>query len=58
MAFCSIALAVKVPRMTDPRAQQVAVFVWSGVLFCTYSFFMSIFKVKNAGYPFALPPFM
>lgn len=58
MAFCSIALAVKVPRMTDPRTQQVAVLVWGGVLFGTYSFFMSVFRVKNAGYPFSLPPFM
>lgn len=58
MAFCTIALAVKVPRMADPRTQQVAVLVWGGVLFGTYSFFMSVFRVKNAGYPFSLPPFM
>ena len=58
MAFCSIALAVKVPRMTEPRSQQVAVFIWGGVMFLCYSFFMSIFRVKNGGYPFSLPPFM
>lgn len=58
MSFCTIALAVKVPRMTDARAQQVAVLVWGGVLFVTYSFFMSIFRIKNSGYPFSLPPFM
>lgn len=44
--------------MTDPRTQQVAVLVWGGVLFGTYSFFMSVFRVKNGGYPFSLPPFM
>jgi oligosaccharyltransferase complex subunit gamma len=58
LSFCSIALAVKVPRMEDSSSQKVAVLVWGGVLFIMYSVLLSIFRMKNAGYPFALPPFM
>ncbi|PNS20678.1 Dolichyl-diphosphooligosaccharide--protein glycosyltransferase subunit 3 [Sphaceloma murrayae] len=57
LAFATISLALKVPRMADPRMQQIAVFVWGGVIFGTYSFLMSVFRIKNSGYPFWLPPF-
>lgn len=58
LSFCVISLAVKVPRIADSRTQQVAVFVWGVVLFLMYSFLLSIFRIKNGGYPFSLPPFM
>ncbi|KAL7904412.1 oligosaccharyl transferase [Trichoderma velutinum] len=58
LSFCAITLAVKVPRMTDSKTQQVAVVVWSITLFLVYSFLLSVFRVKNGGYPFSLPPFM
>jgi oligosaccharyltransferase complex subunit gamma len=51
-------LAIKVPRILDPKAQQVAVLAWAGVLFVMYSFLLSVFRIKNGGYPFSLPPFM
>ncbi|KAG8629493.1 hypothetical protein KVT40_003358 [Elsinoe batatas] len=57
LAFATISLALKVPRMADARMQQIAVFVWGGVVFGTYSFLMSVFRIKNGGYPFWLPPF-
>ena len=57
LSFATIALALKVPRMADPKKQQVAVFVWGGVMFGMYSFLMSVFRIKNGGYPFHLPPF-
>ena len=44
--------------MTDPRSQQIAVFVWGGVLLGMYSFLLSVFRIKNGGYPFWLPPFL
>jgi dolichyl-diphosphooligosaccharide---protein glycosyltransferase subunit 3/6 len=44
--------------MTDPRRQQIAVVGWGVVLFVLYSFLLSIFRIKNGGYPFSLPPFM
>lgn len=57
LSFATIALAMKVPRMADAKAQQVAVVIWGVVLFGVYSFLLSVFKAKNAGYPFFLPPF-
>ncbi|KAL8648991.1 MAG: hypothetical protein Q9210_004664 [Variospora velana] len=57
LSFATIALALKVPRMVDPRKQQIAVFVWGAVIFGMYSFLLSVFRIKNGGYPFHLPPF-
>lgn len=57
LSFAVIALALKVPRMEDVKGQQLAVLIWAGVLFVTYSLLLSVFKVKNSGYPFYLPPF-
>ncbi|KAF1809008.1 putative dolichyl-diphosphooligosaccharide-protein glycotransferase [Eremomyces bilateralis CBS 781.70] len=57
LAFATITLALKVPRTADPKRQQVAVFIWSGILFLVYSFLLSVFRMKNSGYPFTLPPF-
>jgi oligosaccharyltransferase complex subunit gamma len=57
LAFAMISLALKVPRIKDPRAQSIAVFLWSGVILCMYSFLLSVFRKKNGGYQFWLPPF-
>ncbi len=57
LSFATIALALKVPRMADPKTQQLAVFVWGGVMLLMYSFLLSVFRIKNGGYPFHLPPF-
>jgi oligosaccharyltransferase complex subunit gamma len=57
LSFATISLALKVPRISDPKTQQVAVLVWGGVIFVMYSFLLSVFRVKNGGYPFWLPPF-
>jgi oligosaccharyltransferase complex subunit gamma len=43
--------------MVDPKSQQVAVFIWCSVIFGMYSFLLSVFRIKNGGYPFWLPPF-
>ncbi|OAA54090.1 malonyl-acyl carrier protein [Niveomyces insectorum RCEF 264] len=58
LSLASISLAVKVPRMVDEKLQQAAALIWGAVLFFMYSFLLSIFRVKNGGYPFSLPPFM
>ncbi|KAF7546153.1 hypothetical protein G7046_g9382 [Stylonectria norvegica] len=58
LSFCAIALAVKVPRIPSAKSQQVAVIAWGGVMFLVYSFLLSVFRIKNGGYPFSLPPFM
>ncbi|KAK7180889.1 hypothetical protein DPSP01_014509 [Paraphaeosphaeria sporulosa] len=57
LSFATISLALKVPRIADPRAQQFAVFLWSAVLLGMYSFLLSVFRQKNGGYQFWLPPF-
>ncbi|KAJ9500974.1 oligosaccharyl transferase subunit ost3/OST6 [Exophiala xenobiotica] len=57
LAFASINLALRVPRIKDARTQQVAVIIWATVVFGMYSFLMSVFRIKNGGYPFWLPPF-
>ncbi|KAL8762507.1 MAG: hypothetical protein Q9184_001507 [Pyrenodesmia sp. 2 TL-2023] len=57
LSFATIALALKVPRMVDPQKQQIAVFLWGVVIFGMYSFLLSVFRIKNGGYPFYLPPF-
>ncbi|KAI9740945.1 MAG: oligosaccharyl transferase subunit ost3/OST6 [Claussenomyces sp. TS43310] len=57
LSFATISLALKVPRISDPRTQQIAVIVWGGVIFAVYSFLLSVFRIKNGGYPFWLPPF-
>ncbi|KAG6031175.1 hypothetical protein E4U41_007664 [Claviceps citrina] len=58
LSFCTIALATKVPRMTNSKSQSVAVLIWGAVMFFIYSFLLSAFRVKNSSYPFSLPPFM
>lgn len=57
LAFSTISLAVKVPRIQNKKLQQTAVFAWCGVMYGVYAFLISVFRLKNAGYPFALPPF-
>jgi oligosaccharyltransferase complex subunit gamma len=58
MSFCAISLAIKVPRIAEPTTQRVAILAWVGVMFVLYSFFLSVFRLKNGGYPLALPPFV
>ncbi|KKZ61824.1 hypothetical protein EMCG_03680 [[Emmonsia] crescens] len=57
LSFATIVLAMKTPRIADPKSQQVSVIVWGGVVFVMYSFLLSVFRTKNSGYPFFLPPF-
>lgn len=44
--------------MSDPKAQGVVFLAWWGILFVVYSLLLSIFRGKNPGYSFSLPPFM
>ncbi|RDL37457.1 Oligosaccharyl transferase [Venustampulla echinocandica] len=57
LSFATISLALKVPRIADPKSQQVAVIIWGSIIFVMYSFLLSVFRIKNGGYPFWLPPF-
>lgn len=57
LSFAIIFLGLRVPRIKDARTQQIAAIIWSTVIFGMYSFLMSLFRIKNGGYPFWLPPF-
>ncbi|KAK5661640.1 hypothetical protein OQA88_9740 [Cercophora sp. LCS_1] len=57
LSFLTIALIVRGPRTLDPKTQGVAILAWTGIQFLMYSFLLSVFKMKNGGYPFYLPPF-
>jgi oligosaccharyltransferase complex subunit gamma len=57
LSFATIALALKSPRIVDAKTQQVSVIIWGIVVLGTYSFLLGVFRTKNGGYPFFLPPF-
>jgi len=56
LAFSTISLSLKIPRIENAGKQRIAVIIWNVVLLCLFSFLISVFKIKNAGYPFWLPP--
>ncbi|KAJ4395888.1 oligosaccharyl transferase subunit ost3/OST6 [Gnomoniopsis smithogilvyi] len=58
LALSAIALADKIPRLNNPRIQSMAVLAWGGFMLVGYSLLLSIFRIKNGGYPFSLPPFL
>ncbi|KAI1826519.1 OST3/OST6 family protein [Xylaria intraflava] len=58
LSFAIISIALKAPRTKDPHVQQILVIAWGIVLVVLYSYLLSVFRTKNGGYPFKLPPFM
>ncbi|RDA95539.1 hypothetical protein CP533_1186 [Ophiocordyceps camponoti-saundersi (nom. inval.)] len=58
MSFCVIALVTRVPRIANRRTQMFTVLSIVTVMTVTNSFMLHIFRMKNAGYPFSMPPFM
>ncbi|KAL5604293.1 hypothetical protein BROUX41_002266 [Berkeleyomyces rouxiae] len=57
LSFCSISLAIKAPRIASPTGQRISVVILTAVILVVYSLLMNIFRYKNGGYPFRLPPF-
>lgn len=49
---------MKMPREADPSTQKIKILVWNALLLVTFSYLLSIFRQKNGGYPFFLPPMM
>ena len=43
-----------IPFISDPTVQRYSIYVCTAGFLLTYSFFISIFKVKNGGYPYKL----
>ncbi|EAU88527.1 dolichyl-diphosphooligosaccharide-protein glycotransferase [Coprinopsis cinerea okayama7 len=54
LALSFLMLTLVVPRQTSPAKQRLQVWIWSGVIMIVYSVLVSIFRVKNRGYPFKL----
>jgi len=55
LAFSAYTLAVTVPSMSnDKTRQRVGGYLWLGVMVVMASVLVSIFHVKNPGYPFKL----
>ena len=58
LSFSTIALALKVPRERNPKIQLVLIILWGSIMYLVYGFLLYIFRGKNGGYPFKLPPFI
>ncbi|KAL2264977.1 hypothetical protein VTJ83DRAFT_7487 [Remersonia thermophila] len=58
LTLSGITLAVKVPRIADPKTQSIVFVAWWSILFVVFSLLISIFRTKSPGYGFAVPPFM
>ncbi|KAF3018111.1 oligosaccharyl transferase subunit ost3/OST6 [Neopestalotiopsis sp. 37M] len=57
LSFMVIALILRAPRQADKNYQQGLVIALSAGVFLLYGGLLAIFRIKNGGYPFALPPF-
>ncbi|PIL24082.1 transporter [Ganoderma sinense ZZ0214-1] len=47
-------LTLVTPYQTHSSRQRLQVYLWSGVIFVMFSVLISLFRVKNRGYPFKL----
>ncbi|GLB34939.1 putative dolichyl-diphosphooligosaccharide-protein glycotransferase [Lyophyllum shimeji] len=54
LAMSFLMLVTVVPYQTSPARQRVQIYLWSGVFVIVYSVLVSLFRVKNRGYPFKL----
>ncbi|KAK9238915.1 hypothetical protein V1525DRAFT_425097 [Lipomyces kononenkoae] len=56
LAFGAISLATKTPRIPYRTRQTMAIGTWCTMILCMFSLLLFIFRLKNRGYPFSLPP--
>ncbi|KAK9367150.1 hypothetical protein V1509DRAFT_567548 [Lipomyces kononenkoae] len=56
LAFGAISLATKTPRLAYRTKQTMAIGTWCAVMLCLFSLLLFVFRMKNRGYPFSLPP--
>ncbi|KAF9005665.1 oligosaccharyl transferase subunit OST3/OST6 family [Cyathus striatus] len=54
LAFSFLMLTFIVPYQSSPHRQRLQVYLWTGVIMIIYSVLVSLFRVKNRGYPFKL----
>ncbi|TFK76425.1 oligosaccharyl transferase subunit OST3/OST6 family [Pluteus cervinus] len=54
LAFAFTMLTLVVPLQRSPQRQRIQVYLWTTVIMIVYSMLVSLFRVKNRGYPFKL----
>ncbi|KAG6909699.1 hypothetical protein DXG01_015900 [Tephrocybe rancida] len=54
LSMSFLMLVMVVPYQSSPARQRVQVYLWNGVFIVVYSVLVSLFRVKNRGYPFKL----
>ncbi|KAH6918572.1 dolichyl-diphosphooligosaccharide-protein glycotransferase [Coprinopsis sp. MPI-PUGE-AT-0042] len=54
LAVSFLMLILVVPLQKSASRQRLQVYIWTGVIIIIYSVLVSIFKVKNKGYPYRL----
>ncbi|KAL9715164.1 oligosaccharyl transferase subunit ost3/OST6 [Leucoagaricus gongylophorus] len=54
LSFAFLMLLLVVPTQTSPTRQRAQVYLWSAIIVIVYSLLLSLFRVKNRGYPFKL----
>ncbi|KAG2157126.1 hypothetical protein DEU56DRAFT_763201 [Suillus clintonianus] len=54
LAGSFLMLTVVTPRQLSPGRQRTQVYLWTAVNFLVFSILVSLFRVKNPGYPFKL----
>ncbi|KAF8894631.1 oligosaccharyl transferase subunit OST3/OST6 family [Infundibulicybe gibba] len=54
LGFSFLMLTMIIPYQASPQRQRVQVYLWTGVIVIIYSVLLSLFRVKNRGYPFKL----
>ncbi|KAI0362215.1 oligosaccharyl transferase subunit OST3/OST6 family [Trametes cingulata] len=54
LSLAFLMLTLVTPYQTNPYRQRLQVYLWSGVILVMFSVLISLFRVKNRGYPFKL----
>ncbi|KAF9264647.1 oligosaccharyl transferase subunit OST3/OST6 family [Marasmius fiardii PR-910] len=54
LSFAFLMLILIVPYQSSPSRQRLQIYLWTGVIVLVYSVLITLFKVKNRGYPFKL----
>ncbi|KDR81638.1 hypothetical protein GALMADRAFT_239708 [Galerina marginata CBS 339.88] len=54
LSLSFLMLILVVPYQSSPHRQRMQVYLWTGVTMIVYSVLVSLFRVKNRGYPFKL----
>ncbi|KAI6109004.1 hypothetical protein EV401DRAFT_2059780 [Pisolithus croceorrhizus] len=54
LAGSFVLLILLVPQQSSPSRQRTQIYIWTAINFIMFSLLVSVFRVKNRGYPFKL----